>query len=179
MKTVVLFGDQQEEYYSLFAGELKKYHLVHSLFPGFVGKQGNEDSPPLLLAGKNEDLTVNCPCVLIFTHNETPFVIQTSQSVISIVEEGNERALSMLRQGRQVVVSCGMGQKSSVSIASFSEDSAVVSVQRQLISLDGDVIEPHDLKISLSRPLSEFALMSMCVSLLLIGHRRDDDCYEI
>lgn len=179
MDTVILFGQQQQEYSDFIAGELGKRHFVHCVFPGCVETRGNGQNPPLLLIGKNEHLKVKYPCVLVFAHNQTPYSLDICGQVISIVDETNTRALSMLRQCGQAVVSCGMGQKSTVSIASISEDSAVVSIQRQMKTLTGELIEPHDLKISLRRPLKEFPLMSLCVLLLLTGHRDPNDCYEI
>lgn len=178
MDTVILFGQQQQEYSAFIADELGKHHYVHCVFPGCVETKGCEKAPPLLLVSKNEHLKVEYPCLLVFTHNQIPYSLHICGQVISIVDETNTRALSMLRQCGRAVVSCGMGKKSTVSIASLSEDNAVVSIQRQMKALNGELIEPHDLKITLRRPLEEFPLMSLCVLLLLTGHRNPDDCYE-
>ncbi len=67
------------------------------------------------------------------------------------------------------VVSYGMSEKCSVTLSSISENHAVVSIQRELPTLDGDLLERQDLKMNRPENLSEESLLAAASILLIAG----------
>jgi len=67
-----------------------------------------------------------------------------------------------------------MSSKSTLSIASISEESAVVSLQRELRSLSGQIIEPHDIKIKVTGRIEGYTVMVLCAILLMADIRNGD-----
>lgn len=95
--------------------------------------------------------------------------LKLSGNFISIVEEGNERALKMLKGSCAPTLICGMSSKDTLTLSSVSDNSAVVSLQREICDLNGNIIEPCEIQISHDEPFSKFELLAACAVLLLAG----------
>lgn len=99
--------------------------------------------------------------------------LSVSQRVVSIVNEGNEKALHMLKNSLVPTLTCGMSPKDTLTLSSISESSAVVSLQREIKDLSNKVIEPCEIKINIEDRFSDYELLSACAILLLAGKISD------
>jgi len=68
-----------------------------------------------------------------------------------------------------VAISCGTSPRDTISLASFSGQKAVISLQRNLTALGGGTVEPRDITVSLGRSGSVFEVMAFCAVMLLYG----------
>jgi len=66
-------------------------------------------------------------------------------------------------------VSFGLSSKDSITLSSLTRDSALLSLQRELVTLDGFVIEQQEIPIVIPRATSAPGLMAFYGSLLLLG----------
>jgi hypothetical protein len=86
-----------------------------------------------------------------------------------ILETKNVRAAAFLKGSGVTVVTCGTSSKETLSIAGLEEDTAVLSLQRTLKTLDGQMVEPHDFTVKFSGSRSPHQLLTVCAVLLIAG----------
>jgi peroxiredoxin len=67
------------------------------------------------------------------------------------------------------VVSYGMSEKCSVTFSSISDDNAVVSLQRELPTLEGELLERQEIPVSMEEPAEPEAILAAAGALLLLG----------
>lgn len=67
-----------------------------------------------------------------------------------------------------IAISYGMSYKSSVTLSSIGKRS-VLSIQRELATLNGDILEPQEIPVSNLLSLTEYALMASMAALLIMG----------
>lgn len=84
-----------------------------------------------------------------------------------VMDSGNRQAADVLRGSKAAVITCGTGSKDTLSIASLEPERAEVSLQRNLKTLGGTVLEPHDFSVLLSRPLAPGLILLVSAVLLL------------
>ncbi|NLJ31204.1 MAG: hypothetical protein GX424_06345 [Clostridiales bacterium] len=86
-----------------------------------------------------------------------------------ILESKNVHAAELLRGTEVSAVTCGTSQKDTISVAGIQEGSAVLSLQRNLVTLEGKVLEPHDFTVSLRSEIGPHRVLAVCAVLLLAG----------
>ena len=67
------------------------------------------------------------------------------------------------------VVSYGLSGKDSITVSSLEKDTAVLALQRELMTLGGEVIERQELPVRLPAGSDSEEIMAACGSLLLLG----------
>ncbi len=67
------------------------------------------------------------------------------------------------------VVSYGMNEKSSLTLSSVSDEEMVVSLQRELPTLDGEILERQELKMRRPLGMPEESILAVAGTLLLTG----------
>lgn len=91
------------------------------------------------------------------------------EDFINIIETKNARAEAMLQSINAVALSCGCGPKDTLSIAGLGNDSAALSLQRNIKTLSGEIIEPRDFNVNFSEKRSPHQILSVCAALLASG----------
>lgn len=94
---------------------------------------------------------------------------------ISVLESDNLAATRALIGTGAVAITCGTSSKDTLSLASISDNQAVVSLQRSLRTLSGMVIEPADFTIRLTGHYNVFSILAYCAILLLLEKTQDGD----
>lgn len=77
--------------------------------------------------------------------------------------------LSAVAGRRLPAVTCGLGTSDTLTLSSFTVDSAVISLQRQLTAFDGTPVEPFELPVSFSGKLEPFELLAAAAIFCLMG----------
>ena len=95
--------------------------------------------------------------------------IYIPDNFINIMETKNERAAAMLQSINATALTCGCGPKDTLSIAGLENSSAALSLQRNLRTLSGDIIEPRDFNVKFSVKRSPHQILSVCAALLASG----------
>ncbi len=89
--------------------------------------------------------------------------------LIGICEDKNRKALQIFKNSHIPVISCGMGAKNTVTLSSLEDSSVLLAIQRSLTDFFGNIIDPAEFKIKLTKPYLPFAVMTSTVILLLMG----------
>lgn len=65
------------------------------------------------------------------------------------------------------VITCGISSKATVSISSKTEEETVLSIQRELMNIYGETIEPQDFVIRTSRMFDDFIFAAAATAVIL------------
>lgn len=108
--------------------------------------------------------------ILLFKNSirqKTPAYIPSG--FLCVLESKNTKAAEILSGTNAAVVTCGTGPKDTLSIAGLENSCAAVSLQRNLVTLSGNVLEPHDFNVRLSQPRSPYQILFVSAVLLISG----------
>lgn len=86
---------------------------------------------------------------------------------VSIVSACCDGALKSIAMSDCTAITCGTSPLDTLSIASCEEGNVLVSLQRELKTLTGDVIEPCDIRIKTDEPVRIYPTLAACAVLLL------------
>lgn len=118
---------------------------------------------------KKTEITIN-KGVAVFCDDTERFKEQVLPSgIIGICEDTNKNALKLFFKNRTPVISCGLGNKNTVTLSSLTDNSLLVTLQRNIKSMYGLSIEPADFKITLWKKYSPFSVMAGATILLING----------
>lgn len=98
---------------------------------------------------------------------------ELSERLIPVLDSDNKKALSRLKEAGRVAITCGTGSRDTLSIASISESRATVSLQRELIDIYGNKIEPRDIIVTFKNRMEVYPLLAVSAALLLCGAEPD------
>ena len=114
--------------------------------------------------------------VTVFCEENEKFEAQLlPKGAIAVCDAQNKTALEILKRNGVAVITCGSGHKNTITLASITENSAIISLQRNLYDLKGKKIEPADFKINLPPKFSPFSVMAAVAVLLLCGKSRKNE----
>lgn len=94
---------------------------------------------------------------------------QVPEGFICVIGSRNAQAADMLRGSKAAAVTCGTGPKDTLSLAGLDVAAACVSLQRNIVTLDGKLLEPHDFSVTLTRQRSPEQILAVGAVLLLSG----------
>lgn len=95
--------------------------------------------------------------------------LNNSKKVTYIISSADKKSIEKMTNTRFPVITCGTSSKDTISLASIDGVSAVVSLQRKIKNLYGEVIEPMDIKIQLNTKTDVYHTLAACTVLLLCG----------
>ncbi|WP_416201135.1 MAG: hypothetical protein ACFWUD_02355 [Thermocaproicibacter melissae] len=94
---------------------------------------------------------------------------EVPDNFVCVIGSGNKQAAQMLCRSKAAVVTCGTGMTDTLSLAGIDSSSACVSLQRNLITLQGNLIEPLDFSVNLSQQRTPQQILFVSAVLLLAG----------
>lgn len=89
--------------------------------------------------------------------------------ITGICEDNNEIALKLFKANGLPVITCGNNAKNTLTISSVENNNYLVTLQREIIDINGNTICPADYKITLQKAYSPEAVMLSCGVLCMIG----------
>lgn len=109
--------------------------------------------------------------ILVFKTHQPKFcpTLTLSSGVTAILETENEIAARRLLHTGNTALTCGLTARDTLTLSSISDTEPVVSIQRTVTMLNGRTLEPCEKRVRLHTPLSGYALLSVCATLLLAG----------
>lgn len=87
----------------------------------------------------------------------------------AILSGQNRAAAQFAGAAGLIPLDCGLSLRDTLTLSSLTESSAMVSLQRPIVRLDGGAVEPVDLPLALTRPWEPFHLLCCAGALLLAG----------
>lgn len=115
----------------------------------------------------------NQPCpkgILFFKNSFQPQAGEAlAPGLLPVFESRNPVVSAFLREQGAVAVTCGTAARDTLSVSSLDYHSAMVSLQRCMTTLSGEIIEPGDIPVSLRRSHSPHQILAAVSVLLLSG----------
>lgn len=105
--------------------------------------------------------------VLIFKNSFKYQKCSLSKQSLYITDSQNKNAITVLQENHLAAITCGMNFKDTLNISSLSGEKATVSLQRNIVTCDGNIIEPRDVKITLKKKTSIYPLLTSTIVLLV------------
>ena len=133
---------------------------------------------PSFLVAELKNLCEKNPCELDFENgiivfgkavSEKVCIKKTSKNVV-VLDTANSNALNIVRGRGVAVIGCSMSGHDTISVSGLAGfPTKMISLQRSVRTLDGDIIEPHDFRVKLSEEIPIYPLLAGCAVLLLGG----------
>lgn len=95
-----------------------------------------------------------------------------SSESVAIVNAENTGILRLLLEHGIHTIPCGLSDHDTFTLASSTEESTVISLQRSLTTLTGEITEPMEFPVcpELAATLSRYLLMALCAVGCLTGN---------
>lgn len=100
---------------------------------------------------------------------------EVPEHFVCVIDSGNASAAQLLCGSKAAVITCGTGPTDTLSLAGLDAVSACVSLQRNLVTLDGNILEPHDFSVKLSRGKTPEQILAVSAVLLLSGENSEKE----
>ena len=166
MITVVLYGITGGR----VADEIKRI-LSHY---GIISVRGTnieeiKENAEFLLIECNTSANINSEKGIIVMTGEISesFQLKLPRTYKGIVFSSDRIALKKLMENKITTVSCGMSNKDTMVLSSVTDDTASVCLQRKIITINGNEVEPCEFPVKLKTPITDYALLAAFAILLL------------
>lgn len=116
-------------------------------------------------------LLARCRPSLLLLKNDAVLVepIVFPEGTVVVFDGENPRTANCLRKSWGMAVDYGTSSHATVSLSSITDCGATVSLQRKLHTMIGTVLEPCEILVSLSTPMSPRQVLASVSLLLLTG----------
>ena len=162
---VILFTDRKNKVETEIIEILSKYGGQH-ISDKFIGNDNGKFTILSIYKKSNIKLSKG---IAVFIDRGKRFVNQNLPlGVIAICEDDNRTALEIAKQNHIAVISCGLSSKNSVTLSSMGNDQLFTSLQRSIQSPNGEIIEPCEIRIKLSKSYLPFSVMASAAILMLM-----------
>ncbi len=84
-----------------------------------------------------------------------------------VVYSSDKGALKILMNNNIQTIVCGMSEESTLILSSIGENTASVCLQRRIITLGGNTVEPAEYPVKLKNKITDYALLAAFAILLL------------
>lgn len=166
MTTVVLYGNAQDNVYDDINNLLSNYGIT--VFDGEKLSQNNNGNDFLFIKC-SEPIVLDLPKGIIVFLNKIDriFNLKIPKGFTAITWSENSAALKLLKNIGINTITCGMASVDTLTLSSVLENSALVSLQREIQTLWGRTIEPAEFPIKFSKSCSDYGILAACGILLL------------
>lgn len=89
--------------------------------------------------------------------------------LIPVLHSQNKKAISQLKGSNTAVITCGTSSRDTLSLASIEENRAIISLQRDITDIYGNIFEPMDITVNLKKERGVYPTLAACAALLLCG----------
>lgn len=152
---------------------LKQKAIGHILISVLRYEQiGNEMQLIIFQTSRLADIFAMRPDIILFEHTQSRHCDTdlSGLDAIAVLETDDTDAANIIADTGISAVTCGLSQKSSVTVSSITDTETVISVQRSIIDLFGNVIEPQEIKVAIGPECGhEYEAVSAATALLLSG----------
>ena len=133
---------------------------------------GNKKNSDLIFYNLPNLEQINCDKTLLILDHLKNCEIRCASScrVIAVVNSNNTEALQTASALKIPAVTCGMQSKDTITLSSITQESAVLSIQRSIVTFDNTVIEPSEIPLTLHSSLDNFTILAVCAILILSGN---------
>ena len=107
--------------------------------------------------------------VVVFCDDTEKFNGQTlPPNAIGVSDGNNRNALNIFKNNKTAAISCGMNPKNTITLSSIENGKIFISLQRTIIDINGNKIEPGEYKMDYNNSYDPFSyLISLAVLLVM------------
>lgn len=170
MQTILLYGDRRDMFLrTALLGALAQSGSVLYVEEGHFF-QAPEEDPAFFV--------YECECLPSLSVSKGLLLLKNSCScrelslpsgIWAVLESDNHSGACALRHQPSPVISCGCSARDTLSLASIEDETAVLSLQRSVFTLNGKLVEPHDFSVSLQSRRHPHQILPVAMALLLCG----------
>lgn len=91
------------------------------------------------------------------------------KNAVCITDSSNKAALNILKNSECCVIGCSMSGRDTLTISCITDENKLISLQRNIRTLDGDTAEPCEIKIFSSADMPAFTALAVCAVYILCG----------
>jgi|GEM_PF-1935049 len=179
MEKIILYGNDGDELKSLLIrafSSLRKIRYFQNNIPS--GLYGGGEKTLCLLDYTCPFFPEPSPCLFLFKRAALSFGgMKLPSCYLPVLESGNTPAANMLAHTGGSAVLCGMSPRDTLSLSSTGFPHSMVSIQRDLRTVDNRILEPSEIPVTLSAPAPEYPLLAACAALLLSGPVKERGLY--
>ncbi|MDD6490110.1 MAG: hypothetical protein PUG48_09930 [Clostridia bacterium] len=170
MKKIVICGDCGSESLTRAIISACKNNGGAAVVSG-NGISETNDNPYFLIAKLHNPYEINCKGgIIVFgkaVENKTKI---NAEKTVAVLDTANTNALNIVRDSGCAVIGCSMSGHDTISVSGLAGfPTKMISLQRTIRTLDGDIIEPHDFQVKLKEEMPVYPLLAGCAVLLLGG----------
>lgn len=159
-------NDEDSTLYDYFYRQLKDKLSILSITADEILKSSPESE--LVLVRTENIPKVNTDFLLVLGKSASPQAIKNLKNCISaIVSSETEKQLKILSKHSVPTITCGLFPKDTVSYTSKTGESIVLSLQRTIEQINGNIIEPFELPFPISGlgDYADLAFFAFCVEI--------------
>lgn len=171
MYTIVLYGDKKDTAIdSLFSKALAERFLVTEVNELQITRYGKSNAKEVLLIRSDCITEIDTPNVILVLKQRAKIgnVKRLNKSAHIIVGAAGSAQLLKLRQAPGNVYTCGFSSKDYITFSSREEEKAVVSLQRSVKTVGGNVCDPLELPFKIDSKTEDYSILAMAMSMLLL-----------
>ena len=113
--------------------------------------------------------------VLVFKNSYRPLTsIQVPPEFLCVFESHNQYAAAVLKNAGASAAVCGLSARDTLSISSLDYGNAVLSLLRNVQTIRGGLLEPHDFQVQTHSRVSPRHMLVVAMVLLLLGMDSSD-----
>lgn len=107
-------------------------------------------------------------CIAIMKQNSVSKVSALSENAVIIVFSENEVQLKRFKNSKSQIITCGFHKQDTFSYTSLSDDSIVISLNREITALSGKKIQPLEIPVKISKTTDLYPLIAFTALRLLL-----------
>lgn len=171
MKKIIICGDCGSK--SLTKAVLKACSANGGVFAVFEKRIFETSVNPEFLVISEKMSEIDCDGgIIVFGKSiDSEYKNMKIGRMISVLDTSNINALNIVHNSGSAAVGCSMSGYDTLSVSGLADFPAkkMISLQRSLRTLDGEIIEPHDFLVKLTEEIPVYPLLASCSVLLLSG----------
>ena len=105
--------------------------------------------------------------VFDFSDNASIASCSLTEIPICLMCEEDTKSLTILNKSKNPTITCGMSLRSTITASSITDESAMISIQREIKNIYGLTIPQGDIPVRLTKKTDDYQIMLIVAILLL------------
>lgn len=128
------------------------------------------DAPDIVFTALQRDGQIGCENAIFVVRDKNCLPAQAvCTNAVAVVDSANRAVMELVAARRLPALTCGLAGADTFTLSSFTRDSAVISLQRQITAFDGTPVEPFELPVTFTAPVEPFTLLACAAVFCMLG----------
>ena len=169
MKRLLIYGEKND---------LRISHLLAKTISAKAGVEyisfeglkplGNQPSSYIVFDTDQTVFSEHSKTILIFKKQfDYSKKLHLQKDSIIIFEGSNSRAINYIGKSNCNTLCCGVHSKDTISLSANTDNRSCISIQREITTISGNIIEPMELAVNHLYPEEPYTLLATCAALLV------------